>query len=512
MVEDIRNQIAPESDHLKESRFTWYGKWKEIRVEKNEDGGAWLSLYYDEDLGPKEKEALKVKEKMPFEVMFELDQDYNHLCQAFGQDSGGKGFYIGSRESGVKEHDHEIFNQFLASEIEKTLQQSSLSFFWHGWASDPRVWTQTGLKEFLKRNIDSRSDTNKNRKVVNIMPSGMNIGGKKDECWVNQADCFTPRDYGDQMVEFVDRYFGWDKQLDFFGHSMGGIGILWAAKNILENARFRIMADKLPNLRLWSIAPAYPQEANIFITPDLKVLLTAGRILVHDPITSWVAEQISQIKNRMLLKGDIYEQFIDIHSQIAALRARVLTHTMRGLSLQEEFDPQTWNHIVTHFPLVRFTDPDDIVVDESQSNQGFDKLGSHAFYLGLTMQNLLSVIEEGSGHYPRPMLGPSRILHTSITSEREYYPFLDLPQFLDLIPAQYTCDYLEIFRTTLVLYGQMGDKRQKPDGVSIFFELAHKKDLPEDITRKLASMIAVKNLLAYYSLATDYLALKDQLT
>jgi len=427
--------------------FDW-AQWQSMKIEKADENSFFATLHYEPDYPPDTKEALKIKQQMPFEVMLRLD---NSLLQTISQtyeldeqtDSKKK-----TEEPAVFKFRNERVNnikrtvvqdRFFRESLKHIMARADLSFFWHGWASDSRVWLdwQEGI---LKKNILNRS--RKGKPVVNIIPCGMGVKGGCLTQEINGRQCFTPKDYGQQMANFINLFGAWDRKIDLFGHSMGGIGALWAALKIVEDSRFRTSQGQMPDLRLWLAAPAYPAEANIFIKNYLELLLgflkaTPGFARgVGNPVAIWINQSLLQECPNFLHQ---------IHSQIAIDNPHQVVQTLFGLKYQPSFTPEQWQRIIQNFPITIVGHPQDRLVDYQLSFGAFDRLTEQAralveerakeqdlFCPLILLENLVGAAD----HYIQSLRGEKGEVKTEKGKREISLPLSALPQLLTLVPRQ----------------------------------------------------------------------------
>jgi len=411
----IMERLAP--PETQNFPFDW-SQWQEMKVEavgKETEArkGCWLTLYYDPEYSQETLNRLQVKTKMPFEVMLKMDyvqpEDLRKIFQETETPERLTALATGIRlKNQTTSQDKKVLAYLFQKSIQDRMAKASFNFFWHGWASDARVWhAQQEKEKLLKENIELRSTGE--RPVVNIIPDGMGIKGG---CRTQKADgkeIFTPKMYGQQMAEFIN-LFGWDRTKDIFGHSMGGIGALWLALEIINNPQFRTSEGKIPYLKLWLLSPAYPANANVFIQQYLDISLKVLKKLPRHLRTA--AAPITMLINNYLLPNSP-DELHKVHTDVITQNPATVIQTMDGLAWQDYFTPEQWHKIISHFPVTINTTPEDRLVDEKISNTAFNDLTAQVRELPQT-PIIEPLILSGKGdHYLDAMaVGRERVLKT----------------------------------------------------------------------------------------------------
>lgn len=445
------------SVEIEKFSFNWH-KWQEMKVENvvgaEKKNTCWLTLYYNPDYPSEVLDKLKVKAGMPFEVMLKMNdvnvEDLQGIFHPVKESKESKIPSTGIRlKNQIASADRNIQAHFFQESLEKIMSAANLSFFWHGWASDSQVWHAQQEKErLLKENIEQRSVPGK--PIVNIIPNGLGIKGGCQSREEKNKRIFTPQMYGKQMAEFI-HLFGWDKDktYDIFGHSMGGAGALWLALEIVNNPRFRITADEIPDLRFWLLAPAYPKEANIFIRRYLDACLRllnnipaqsrpAGR-----PITKFIIDRLLPLCT---------EELKAIQTRVVIENPETIIETMAGLAEQEYFTLEQWQGIISRFPIMIYTTTQDRLVDEELSNRAFHELTAQVKEHWPDTAIIEPLILSGKGdHYLDAMaVGKEEVLKTSLeeTISLMAAPRL-LPYLYDKIPRSILPEVINILAATL---------------------------------------------------------------
>jgi len=486
-----------------------WNQWQEMRVEAVEAGeGCWLTLYYDPEYSPETLDRLQVKEKMPFEVMLKIDdvgpEDLRNIFQQpevpETPTALATGFRLKNQAIGPEQ-------QGLAHLFQKSLRQqmakASFSFFWHGWACDARVWhTQKEREKLLKENIELRSTLDK--PIINIIPDGMGIKGGCQAQEINDKIAFTPRMYGRQMAEFIN-LFGWDRVKDVFGHSMGGIGVLWLALEVVNDPRFKTLKGRIPDLRLWLLSPAYPGEANDFIKGYLDFCLkflnfTPAQLRsLGKPVAMSIIKRLLPLSPKQLHK---------IQSDVVVDNSQTVIDTMYGLDVQKHFNPEQWQQIISHFPVTINTTSEDRLVNERKSNTAFATLTADVKRQWPQAAIIEPLILSGEGdHYLDAMaVGREKVLRTLNRKEVVLMaaPRL-LPWLYDQIPQAFLPEVVNILVGSL---HEMHNKKREDrrlianSGIQkIIDKVKEAVSLPQE--RENEMRILLKGAFAYHSIVVE---------
>lgn len=290
--------------------------WKNIEIEKGEDGKIWMTLWIVPELDKAQKDRLYVKEKMPFKMIIDVTEEFGDKKDINTTFRLERNTYDIIRNKQTKGADDlkRIIDDYLNISI-KVLGNRDMAQFWHGWASDHRVFRDKVVREKLV----------KGNKKFGIVADAVGISGG---AIFDKEGKFGPDRYAKQIIEFNRMLFDgseeeWKRDIDMTGHSTGANAIVRAAimiakmrnkddhefydkdfakrfgdneGEIYENTDKEekiegITKKKISRINLYSLSPAYPKESNVFITPlmlGLIYVLKEYKKFKEKPVTGFV--------------------------------------------------------------------------------------------------------------------------------------------------------------------------------------------------------------------------------
>ncbi len=365
-----------------ESWVTNFDTFEIINTEK----GQFAVIEYNPKLTEKDKDLLKVANQMPFKLVARINELDLTLIES-----------------------PEFQTRILSGLKNELLNLTNINIFWHGFAGTPDVWNQ----DFINQ-ITAESD------AISVIPYGLGMGEKKDTPY---KDIFTPNDYGDQMVGFMEKYFpqifenNSKSVINLFGHSFGGIGILWAA-NVIDS-RYDL------KMNIFSFAPAYPSKANIFLTEkyfDNQYQALKAKLLESSHISANIKKWFTKNKDFTLLNllelsvlipsylrkspigkmiySLIHKRIIpssdderSVHEVTAANMPKILVSGAKGLLLQKELPMEVFKRLAKIYNLIIFVNPLDQIVSSSEF---LDSMGMDSELPAYIEEGELMIIHNGA--------------------------------------------------------------------------------------------------------------------
>ncbi|MBU1130151.1 hypothetical protein KKE45_02405 [Patescibacteria group bacterium] len=403
-VSDVDRLGVPE-------RLKWLDNCTHFRVERGDGGRMWVELYIEDELDDKQKGRLRVKEKMPFNVVVGLDDvDFVAL-----RDQMGVGIIDGCDElfAGVDAENFVVESGKLNGEgiglmekLRQVIKEKDVYMSLHGWASDHTVIDPNKVREVLRKTG-----------YIGVLPDGLGIKGgciaekkilkidglllerfkgasglwKKLKALVGKGieiEYFGLPEYASQMREFMKMYFS-GKSFEIEGHSTGGAMLFELLLQVIDDKEFRNKEGEIPIKALYLNSPACPWDANVFIKDYLQAsvgflrgvkagfrLVGAGESRVAG-LADDVGEKVAHFINTVLLpdpENATEEQKKELR-RLRAIHARVVVESpetvlqvMNGLLLQRDFTKGDFEKIMgIGIPIVVVGNPDDKLVDHKRA-------------------------------------------------------------------------------------------------------------------------------------------------
>ncbi|MBU4210840.1 hypothetical protein KKC08_02360 [Patescibacteria group bacterium] len=446
-----------------------YADWKEMRVDLKRRV---VVLGYDPIWNKGQREDLHLADGhgMAFDVVVPIGflgkerEEVLYGLAGLGRE-GEDEVFVFDRENwdevGRGKKEEELMNV-----VYEKINSAEKSLGIHGWASLKEVWDLVFWKDFLRRD-------NKSGPRVAFLANFLvnNEGSGKGRDWVVDPH----DDLAEQIRGFQRTVMGWDGPIYWVAHSTGAVGAKWAAVKTVSEGGDRNSAGETPDIRLVSLSPAYPAEANVFadiflLRAGLGMAELIDRVLegvtgeglngggLSREVLRKMVELVAHPFCKYLLPDT--PELHDVQAKVIARYIKPVVGVMRALKRQKEMTPEQMLILMKYIPMLYVRSVSDGIVDAELSARAVGALIEGAVEMAddeAVLLHPMSVVEQvGADHYGRAMKhgrdgtdGMGLDVEMTIATRRVGSIVTSWARVIDLVPKEKLADF------TLSLYSMI---------------------------------------------------------